>query len=292
MPITTISGELYLDGDVGDCGFPDFFTAKEIAQALAGMPKGKPAKIRLNSGGGIATEGPAIASAFRAHKPGVEVSIEGIAASAATVAACAATRCTIGFGSLFMIHEASGFTMGPIDTHRQTIAELDVINSTMAGVYAAKTKRPASEMRDLMKAETWMGAEEAVARGFCDAVVGLPSAHPAYARHDYRQYRHAPASVLARARSAGMASAAPDKVERERNASICEACNDAGMPEMMRELVMAPISLDEARRRITAAKDRAEGRRRSRESMMRIAGTTRDDVDKQRAARGMSPVKW
>ncbi len=292
MPITTISGELYLDGDVGDCGFPDYFTAKEVAQALAGMPKTKPAKVRLNSGGGIATEGPAIAAAFRAHKPGVEVSIEGIAASAATVAACAAARCTIGFGSLFMLHEASGFTMGPVDTHRQTIAELEVINSTMAGVYAAKTKRPMGEMRELMRAETWMGAEEAVARGFCDAVVGLPSDHPAFARHDYRQYRHAPPAVLARARRAGMAGAAPAKAEQDRAAGIADACNEAGMPELARGLILEPISLDEARRRVTATKARSEGLRLSRRSAARAAGLTTAQVDKMRADRGMAPIKW
>ncbi|MCW6506977.1 head maturation protease, ClpP-related [Lichenifustis flavocetrariae] len=269
MPVTTISGELYLDGDVGDCGFADFFTAKEVAQALAGLGTRAPAKVRLNSGGGIATEGPAIAAAFRAHKPGVYVTIEGVAASAATIAACAATRCTIGFGSLFMIHEASGLTLGPADSHRDMAQQLDIMNDTMAASYAARTKRPASEMRAMMKSETWMSAETAVAYGFCDAIVGAPSDHPAFARFDYGKYKHAPASILSQARRVGMAKVSA-QVEQERAAQIADACLEAGLPEMTSELIKAPISVAEARNRAAKVRSSREARAMSRASMEKI----------------------
>lgn len=289
MPITTISGELYLDGDVGNCGDPAFFTAKEVAQALASLPSRAPAKVRLNSGGGIASEGPAIAAAFRAHRPGVEVTIEGVCASAATIAACAANRCTIAFGSLFMIHECSGTTLGPADLHRDTARQLDIINDTMASSYAAKTKRPVTDMRAMMKSETWMDAETAVLNGFCDAVVGAPADHPAFARFDYRKYKHAPAALVAKAQRSGKA---PDQVQRERDARICEACVEAGLPEMMREFLTASISVDEAKRRIAKRQEVKRGREMSRASLLRITGYTREQVDKMRADQGMKPVQW
>ena len=269
MPITTISGELYLDGDVGDCGLPDFFTAKEVAQSLAGLPKGKPAKVRLNSGGGIATEGMAIAAAFKAHKPGVEVTIEGIAASAATAAACAATRCTIAFGSIYMIHEASGFSVGTAETHRETFATLETLNDAMAQTYAAKTRRPASEMRALMRVETWMLADDATARGFCDAVVGAPGAHPAMARFDYTKYRHPPAALKAQA-LAGRRAASEDMAQREAWATIADICLKAGRTDMTADLIQANVSVEEARRRVEKARAQAEGRRVAQDSMLRV----------------------
>ncbi len=273
MPVTTINGELYLDGDVGDCGFPEHFTAKEVAQALGSMGTRYPAKVRLNSGGGIATEGPAIAAAFRAHKPGVEVCIAGIAASAATLATCGASRCTIGFGSIFMIHEASGFTVGPADLHRKAAAELEVLNDAAANSYAARTKRPASEMRELMRAETWMLAEDAVARGFCDAVVGAPEAHPAMARFDYTKYRHPPAALKAQALAARR-TASEVKAQREAWGAIADLCLEAGRTDIASDLIMANVSVEEARRRVEKAKAQAEGARLGRESMLKVIERT------------------
>ena len=287
MPITTISGELYLDGDVGDCGFPDYFTAKEVAQSLAGLPKGKPAKVRLNSGGGIATEGMAIAAAFNPHPPGVYATIAGIAASAAPAAACAAARCTIAFGSIYMIHEASGFSVGTAETHRETIATLETLNDAMAQTYAAKTRQSVPAMRELMRIETWMLAEDAVARGFCDAVVGAPGAHPAMARFDYTKYRHPPAALKAQA-LAGRRGAAEDKAQRETWAAIAEMCIAKGRTDMTARLIEANVSLAEATKRVQAEASRAYARR----GMAKLAGLTTAEVDAQRAARGMKPVTW
>ena len=269
MPITTISGELYLDGDVGDCGLPEFFTAKEVSQALATIGSKKRAKLRINSGGGLAWEGVAIAAAIKAHAGGVDVVVEGVAASAATPAVCAATTATIAFGSIFMVHEASSLTVGTMDDHQASIAMLDTMNASMAGIYAAKTRQSVPAMRELMKAETWMTCDDAVARGFCDAVVWAPGAHPAFARFDYTKYRHPPAALKLQA-LAGRRAASEDRAQREAWATIADICLKAGRTDMTADLIQANVSVEEARRRIEKAQAQAEGRRLGQESMLKI----------------------
>jgi ATP-dependent protease ClpP protease subunit len=274
MPITTINGALILDGFVGYPGLYDddgdtYFTAKEVVQALASAGSKKRVSIRLNSGGGVATEGMAIAAAIKAHAGGVDIVVEGVAASAATPAVCAATTAKIAFGSIFMIHEASNLTLGTIADHQSTIAQLDVMNDSMAGVYAQKTRQPVAAMRDLMRAETWMLAEDAVARGFCDAIVGAPGAHPAMARYDYTRYQHPPAALKAQA-LAGRREASEAKAQREAWGSIADICLKAGRTDMTADLIMANVSVEEARRRVEKARAQAEGRRVAQESMLRV----------------------
>ena len=258
MPITTINGDLVLDGAVGQCGPDAYFTAKDVAQGLASIGSTRRARIRLNSGGGIATEGMAIAAAIKAHAGGVDLVVEGIAASAATPAVCAATRATIAFGSIFMVHEASNLTIGTIAEHEASIAQLDVMNASMAGIYAAKTRQPVPAMRELMRAETWMLAEDAVARGFCDGVVGAPGMHPAMASFDYTKYRHPPAALRAQA-MAGRRGGAEIMAQRETWAAIATMCAAKGRPEMTASLIEAGVSLAEATRRMEASAARSRG---------------------------------
>ncbi len=287
MPITTINGDIILDGDVGDCGFPAHFTAKEVSQALAAVGSKKRAKVRLNSGGGIATEGLAIAAAIKAHPGGVDMTVEGIAASAATGAVCSATRSSIAYGSIFMIHEASNLTLGTVADHQASIAQLDIMNDSMAGVYAAKTRQPVSAMRDLMRAETWMMAEDAVARGFCDAVVGAPGAHPTMAAFSYRKYKHPPAALKAQADALHRPGAAL-AAHRETWAAIADMCLKAGRTEMTADLIEANVSLAEATRRVEAQNNRGKAR----DSMLKLSGLSRAEVDAQRNDRGLAPVRW
>jgi chromosome segregation ATPase len=48
---------------------------------------------------------------------------------------------------------------------------LDEISEEIAGIYAKRTGATPEEMRAAMKAETWMGAKEAVERKFADSIL-------------------------------------------------------------------------------------------------------------------------
>lgn len=193
-----VGGDILLYGDVGDpWGFGDGFTPSDVAQALAAHGPGE-VTVRLNSGGGIAWDGVAIHSLLKAHPSAVNVVIDGLAASAASLIAMAGERIEMRDGAMMMIHDASGVTFGTAADHDKSRAVLDKLSDQYAGLYAARSGRSDGEIREMMLAETWLTAAEAVEAGLATAVIATASA-PA-ASFDYRLYAHAPASLPRRAR--------------------------------------------------------------------------------------------
>jgi uncharacterized protein (DUF3084 family) len=55
--------------------------------------------------------------------------------------------------------------------HARAAKMLDEISEEIAGIYAKRTGATPEEMRAAMKAETWMGAKEAVERKFADSIL-------------------------------------------------------------------------------------------------------------------------
>jgi ATP-dependent protease ClpP protease subunit len=78
-----------------------------------------------------------------------------------------------------MIHDASGLTIGNADDHREMADLLDELSDTIAGIYADRAGGDVAHWRDLMRAETWFGAAEAVEAGLADRVANDTSSKPA-----------------------------------------------------------------------------------------------------------------
>lgn len=100
----------------------------------------------------------------------VTAHVDGVAASIASVIAASADRVVMSPAGTLMVHEAWAPTMGNAADLRAAADVLDKHSATIASVYAGKTGKPEGEIRDLMRAETWMNATEAVALGFADEV--------------------------------------------------------------------------------------------------------------------------
>jgi len=83
----------------------------------------------------------------------------------------AANKVRIVEGGRIMIHEASQAVAGDAATHARAAKLLEEISIEIAGIYAKRTGGDPDEMRKLMKAETWMGAAEAMDRKFADEIV-------------------------------------------------------------------------------------------------------------------------
>jgi ATP-dependent protease ClpP protease subunit len=126
--------------------------------------------LHLNSPGGEAFEGIAIANVLRQHKADVTVWVDGIAASAASVIAMAGDEIVMSIGAQFMIHDASLVTMGNAEELRKDAEVVDKASDSIASTYAAKAGGTAAQWRAVMQAETWYTAEEAVAAGLADRV--------------------------------------------------------------------------------------------------------------------------
>lgn len=201
-----VGGELVLYGYVGGSFFDEGFSAQEVLQALAQLDGD--ITVRLNSGGGSAWDGISIYNALKARSGKVTVQIDAVALSAASVIAMAGTERVIADGGMIMIHNASSLTLGTKEDHSKSIDMLQRLDAQAAGLYARRTGAKLEDVAKLMDAETWFTAEEAIAAGFADRIVGDPPSAQA-AAFDYSLYSHAPPALLELAQSRAWKGAKP-----------------------------------------------------------------------------------
>jgi ATP-dependent Clp protease protease subunit len=146
-------------------------TAKSFQKELAGI-KASQIDLHINSPGGLVFDGITIYNLLKQHPANVTTYIDGVAASIASVIALAGDKVIMAENALFMIHKASGMVMGNSDDMRDFADKLDKVNGSIATTYTSKTKKDEKEINDLMAAETWMTASEALDHGFIDEVAG------------------------------------------------------------------------------------------------------------------------
>lgn len=197
MTVQIHGQELTLSGTVGADWFDDGFTHAELVAVLADLSGD--ITVRLNSGGGYAAEGAAMHATLTTYPGKVNLVVEGIAASAASLIAMAGDTITMSDGAVMMIHDPMNLTFGNSDEHAKMIEQLEAYAKAYARVYASRTGKSADECREIMKAETWYDGEGAVAAGFADAT-GTAKAK-AVAAYDYRVYASAPKALAVMARA-------------------------------------------------------------------------------------------
>ncbi len=194
--------EIYLYGSVGYSWWEeDYFTAKTVRDAIAGMAG--PLTVRINSGGGLAMEGQAIYTLLSDYAGPVDVIVDGVAASAASLIAMAGDTITMRLGSYLLIHDAaSGWTdgRGTEEDHRRAAEQLDVVSGALADIYAARAGITRDAAREVMRAETFMDGPAAVAGGFATAYDGAVQSATA-AVFDYRIYANAPTELVLAAKN-------------------------------------------------------------------------------------------
>lgn len=200
-------------------------SSAEVAAALDLIPDGTATvEVHLNSPGGEATEGVAIANLLRQHPARVVAVVDGLCASAASMVAMGADEVVMAPSSQMMVHEASGSAWGDADSLERTARALHHLSDSYAAAYAGKAGGTAEDWRALMRAETWYSPDEAVAAGLADrampARTGEDDAAAAVARHDLRVFAYAgradaPAPPISPAAQAGATAAAGSTTRKE-----------------------------------------------------------------------------
>ena len=168
--------ELLVYGAIGDDWLDEnAVTAAGVADFLGENP-GKNVRVRINSPGGLVFDGLTIHNALLAHKGRVKVTIEGVAASAATIVAAAGDEVEMYENASYMIHRAWGVAVGNTDDMLETGALLEKLDGQIARTLAARAGKPTSRIASLMKGKvdgTWMTADEARSEGLVDKVIKL-----------------------------------------------------------------------------------------------------------------------
>lgn len=189
-------------------------SARTFAQDLAALDVDD-IDLHLNSVGGDAWDGIAIYNTLRRHKAKVHVTVDAIAASAASVIAMAGDTIAMNRGSQLMIHDAWGLVIGNAAAMHDAAAMFDKLSDSMADIYAARAGGTAAEWRTAMAAESWYTAAEAVEAGLADSTTDDEDAD-ARARFNLQTYAFAyagrdaaPPPAISRRPAPPKASAAP-----------------------------------------------------------------------------------
>lgn len=180
------TAELYLY-DVIDPMFG--IGAEAFVKALKDIDA-KTLHLHINSPGGDVFEARAMVSALKAFEGTVIAFVDGLAASAASYVALAASEVRMSKGAMLMIHRAWTLGFGNTNDFVDLADLLAKIDSTIADDYAAKTGESQAAMLALMDAETWMTADEAVVAKFADVVVDEKPKDSV--QWDLSAYAHAP----------------------------------------------------------------------------------------------------
>jgi ATP-dependent Clp protease, protease subunit len=170
-------GELQLEvyDVIGGDFFGEGITAANFSDAIKNAGDLNSITLRINSPGGDAFEGVAIYNVLKATGKPVNVFVDGLAASAASIVAMSGDKITMGDGAMMMIHNALALVMGNASEMRTMADTLDTVSASIADIYAKRTGMDKGDILKMMESETWMDVADAIAKGFADVEAKAPA---------------------------------------------------------------------------------------------------------------------
>ena len=165
--------DIYINADIG---WPISY---EYVRSELSKLEGQDVNVYVSSLGGSLVHALKIRRLFIDHGR-VTCHLHGFVASAATILATGAQRVLMGRHALYLAHLNSlpvdvewGYQNAEeiaraIDDLQNTKLDLDKIDSTVAGIYAARGSKTAEEFHTIMAKGLWMNAEEVLALGLAD----------------------------------------------------------------------------------------------------------------------------
>lgn len=138
---------LYLDGEISD----ETWFGDEVTPKLF--------RDELHAGDGNIT--------LWINSPGGDV----FAASAASVIAMAGTKVCMSPVAMMMVHNPATIAIGDTEEMQKAIDMLNEVKESIMNAYEIKSGLSRHKISQLMDAETWMNAKEAVKLGFADEIL-------------------------------------------------------------------------------------------------------------------------
>src|SRR3972149_2064869 len=154
------AADIYIYDEIGMWGI----TASAFVNEIRGL-KGKALNVYINSPGGSVFDGIAIYNALSRHEGGVNVTVDSLAASIASVIAQAGGTRTMAKSSAMMIHDAWGIAVGDPATMEKMREELDQLSDCTGGWAASRAGGTAEDWRARRGGETWDNPGAALAAG-------------------------------------------------------------------------------------------------------------------------------
>lgn len=183
------AGTMEVRGEIGD--YENCISGEDFKAMLA-EHDGKDIVMTLDSGGGCVSDGLAAYNAMMSYSGNITIVVDTLAASIASVMAMAADKLVIKSTAQMMIHRAWTMAVGNAVEFRQLADVMDRLDSQLAETYAEKAGGEVEDWVDLMTAETWYTAEEAVAAGLADEVLQVKKDRKPAKKAEIKPTAHAP----------------------------------------------------------------------------------------------------
>lgn len=132
---------------------------------------GEEIELEIASGGGDVLAASEIYTALRGYQGSVSGDVVSIAASAASVIACACEPLRISPTAHIMIHNAWLTSSGNKKDKQQDVELLDSVDESIINVYEAKTGQSREVIAELMANDSWLNAQNAMEKGFADEIM-------------------------------------------------------------------------------------------------------------------------
>lgn len=163
-------GEIHLYDQIGGWGISASRFLREVSEA--GLFNASQVDIRIHSPGGSVLDGFAIYNTLKRLTGAVNIYIDGLAASMASVIAMLpGATVHMPSNAFMMVHNPYGGLVGDANDLRDYADLLDKNSAVMIDAYTQKTGLSREEVESLMSEETWMTGAEAVEKGFADVLL-------------------------------------------------------------------------------------------------------------------------
>ncbi|MFD1627659.1 head maturation protease, ClpP-related [Azospirillum griseum] len=186
------AAEILIYDEIGAWGI----TANQFVQDLRGLGAVSRIDVRINSPGGEVFDGLAIYNALSKHAAEIVVTIDGIAASIASVIAMAGKDIIMPENAMMMIHDPSGGVWGTAADMRRIADALDKGKQAIISAYR-RCGLADESLSQLMTDETWFSATDALEKGFCTKVEKPVKMSACFDLANLDRFRHPPAALVA-----------------------------------------------------------------------------------------------
>ena len=150
----------------------DYNSPKPLKAWLDTLAADEEAEIEINSPGGLVVQGVEMANAIKNSKAKIVAHVTGIAASMASVIACACDKIEMEEASFMMIHDPWGYALGNAEEMRKEASVLDQMKAVIMSFYRGKFKGlTEDQISALMSDETWYTGAECKENGLdCEVI--------------------------------------------------------------------------------------------------------------------------
>lgn len=168
---TAENSEILIYGYIGQWDEVDYKGFQDTFRSL--LKQNKNVTVRIHSGGGSVYEGLAIYDLMRSSDAHIEVIVEGMAASMASVLALGGDTIKMTENAFFMMHAPSGGYWGQKEGFKSYIQQLETCENRLKEIYKERTQAGDEIIESWMKpnVDTWLDATQCLEMNICDEVL-------------------------------------------------------------------------------------------------------------------------